>query len=197
MRADAHRLGWDLRVIGIGEHATTRAVESLTGGGPVLLAGTAGALDRGLSSGTAHLVREVWTHEGVLISPLVQSGLRVTGADTVIATPQDKLDLCDRTGAQLVDMESHAFARAARARGLDWAVVRGVSDAVDHHMPANAHRWFTADGGLRPLRAGWDLVRHPSDVPRLRAFMRRGHQAMLAVRSLILDRWGARQGIVR
>ena len=119
----ASRNGWTLMTTGIGAAAVEQALSADPRTGPVLLAGVAGALTADLAPGTAHLIAEVFTPGGVLHSPLIAEGLRVTGADEIIATPRDKAALAARTGGQGVDMESHAFAVAAEAAGRPWAII--------------------------------------------------------------------------
>jgi nucleoside phosphorylase len=174
----ASRNGWTLMTTGIGAAAVEQALSADPRTGPVLLAGVAGALTADLAPGTAHLIAEVFTPGGVLHSPLIAEGLRVTGADEIIATPRDKAALAARTGGQVVDMESHAFAVAAEAAGRPWAIIRGISDGINHHLPAGCDRWFTPEGGLRPIRAAWDLIGRPRDLVRMLAFARRTSQAM-------------------
>ena len=185
LRALAHQHGWIQKVSGIGAEAVTAAAQSAPGQGIVVLAGVAGALRREIQTGTAHHIREVHGPDGIIQAPLVDHGLRVTGADAIIATPQDKLDLAERTGADLVDMESHAFAAQMQALGRPWAIIRGVSDGVDHHLPAGCDRWFTAGGSLRIHRAAWDLLKRPGELPQLMAFAGRTRSAMRSVARLL------------
>ena len=177
--ARQHR--WTLITTGIGAVAIERALAACPPIGPVLLAGVAGALRADMEPGTAHLVAEVFTPEGILQSSVITDGIRVTGADEIIATPRDKAALAARTGAHVVDMESHAFAVAAEAAGRPWAIIRGVSDGINHHLPAGCDRWFTPKGGLLPLRAARDLAGRPRDLVRMLAFARRAGQAMRQV----------------
>lgn len=183
----ARRRGWTLITTGIGAQAVEHALATGPQTGPVLLAGVAGALEPEIKPGTAHLISEVYTSEAILRSPLLRTGLRVTGADEIVATPQDKARLAQRTGAQLVDMESHAFARAAERAGRSWAIIRGVSDGVDHHLPAGCDAWFTPQGGIRPFVAAKDLAGRPRDLLRMLAFARRTSRAMRSVARLADD----------
>ena len=98
MRPLARRLGWPLVVTGIGGDAVRRALTAAPGGGVVVLAGVAGAL-RGApyASGTAWTVREVVTNQGILTSPLLSEGIRVTQAEGIVATPGDKSALAKST----------------------------------------------------------------------------------------------------
>jgi nucleoside phosphorylase len=180
----ARRHGWTLITTGIGAEAVQSALSNRSQAGPVLLAGVAGALRPELKPGTAHLISEVYTTEGILQSPLNRNGLRATGADEIVGTPQDKARLAERTGAHVVDMESHAFAVAAEAAGRPWAIIRGVSDGVDHHLPAGCDAWFTPQGGIRPFVAAKDLACRPKDLLLMLAFARRTSRAMRNVAQL-------------
>ncbi|MCP4759544.1 MAG: hypothetical protein GY894_03675 [Planctomycetes bacterium] len=185
VRRLALRRGWPLVTTGIGADAISRAVAAVDPGRLLVLAGVAGALVPEMGSGTAHYVSEVFTQSGIRKSPVLSEGIRVTGADVVVATPSDKAALAARTGAHIVDMESHAFAEAADAAGHQWAIVRGVSDGVEHHLPAGCDRWFSPSGHLRPLVTTLDLARRPGDILPLMAFGRRTRMAMQEVVKLL------------
>ncbi len=185
MRRGARRHGWVLRTSGIGATAITEACAAAPGNGTVVLAGVAGALHPTMSAGSAWQVTEVYTEEGIVESPQESTGIRVTGADVIIATPEDKLALNERTGAHLVDMESHAFAEAMQQVGRPWAIFRGVSDGIEHSLPPGCDRWFAQDGGFRLPRACLDLLAAPHHVPPLLGFAARTRSAMRSVASLV------------
>ena len=190
----ARQYGWTLITTGIGAGAIEHALATGPQTGPVLLAGIAGALRRDLEAGTAHLISEVYTSQAILHSPIIPTGLRVTGADEIVATPEDKIHLAERTGAHVVDMESHAFALAAERAGRSWAIIRGVSDGVDHHLPAGCDAWFTPQGGLRPFVAARNLAGRPRDLLQLLAFARRTSRAMQNVAKLAEETFVANSG---
>lgn len=185
VRSLAQHLGWSVTTTGIGGEAVRRIVESTPPETPLILAGVAGALRPDLHAGSAYRISEVVTARGILTSPLASEGLRVTGADGVIATPDDKQALAERTGACLVDMESHDFAEAATEAGLRWAIYRGVSDGMDHSLPPGCDKWFSPEGRLRWTRAALSLSGKPTHVPSMIAFGMRTRNAMKAVRDLV------------
>ena len=185
VRPMAARHGWDVITTGIGATAVESAIASAPGTGPLVLAGVAGALRAEFRAGGAHLVREVVTSTGLLYSPLLDDGIRVTGADEIVATPEDKAALAEQTGAHIVDMESHAFAVLAESTGRGWMIVRGISDGVEHHLPPGCDKWFTSSGAIRPARAALDLARRPVDLVHLIAFAKRTATAMRAVAALL------------
>lgn len=97
-----------------------------------------------------------------------EAGVTVLGVDAPIWSVADKRAAHERTGATLVDCESHAVARECAQVGAWWRVVRGVSDPADRALPRQTSRWVTADGNTRAWRAAVDLVARPSLIPRVR-----------------------------
>ena len=191
IRPMAARRGWDVITTGIGATAVESAIASAPGTGPLVLAGVAGALRADFHPGGAYLVREVVTSTGLLYSPLLDDGIRVTGADKIVATPEDKTALAEQTGAHIVDMESHAFAVLAESTGRGWMIIRGISDGVEHHLPPGCDKWFTSNGSIRPVRAALDLTRRPRDLVHLIAFAKRTATAMRAVAILLNETFDA------
>ena len=163
----------------------------------VVLLGLAGALDTRLAPGTDHAAAEV---VGGDASAPLRSGLvagataRIVQTTTVVTTPTDKLRLASATRAQLVDMESHAFASCAETAGLSWAIVRGVSDGADETLPTELAGFVDARGETSILRVLGAIVRRPSLVP---ALMRIGRASRVALRnaSFTVDALGARAPI--
>jgi len=105
----------------------------------------------------------------------------VVGVDEPVFSAEDKRSLRERTGAFIVDTESHEFARACEAAGVRWAVVRGVSDGPDDSLPRQAARWVTEDGLTRPWRVAATLASHPWQVGRVAKLGRCSSKAMRAV----------------
>jgi len=163
----------------------------------VVLLGLAGALDTRLAPGTDHTAAEVVGRDAT--APL-RSGLvagttaRIAQTTAVVTTPTDKSRLAGATRAQLVDMESHAFASCAETAGLSWAIVRGVSDGADETLPAELAGFVDARGETSILRVLGAIVRRPSLVP---ALMRIGRASRVALRnaSFTVDALGARAPI--
>ena len=163
----------------------------------VVLLGLAGALDTRLAPGTDHAAAEVVGRDA---SAPLRSGLvagttaRIVETTAVVTTPTDKSRLAGATRAQLVDMESHAFASCAETAGLRWAIVRGVSDGADEMLPAELAGFVDARGETSILRVLGAIVRRPSLVP---ALMRIGRASRVALRnaSFTVDALGARAPI--
>lgn len=198
----------EIRVCGIGGEAVARAVRMVRGVGAmggeaaggsvpalVVLAGTAGGLTEGPPAPRIGFV--VHAETGRRFTPTAVAppepgtgaGLEagssdvavgVLGVDRLIDTPGEKRALHARFGTPLVDMESHAFAEACERAGLAWAVVRGVSDGPDDHLPGYILGWFNADGTSRPWRMVRDALLHPWQIP---ALIRTGRRTRTALRA--------------
>ncbi len=66
--------------------------------------------------------------------------------------------------ALAVDMESHVAARIARAYGLPFAIVRIVSDEVDHLLPYAITVSMRPDGGFDRTRMRASLAANPEQM---------------------------------
>jgi len=165
--------------------AAQGVAELVAGGASLLLSfGLAGGLDRTLRPGdivvgaglvaTTGKVRE--TDDALsqrLCAALDEGGCRwsaglVAGADQALATATAKRTLAARTGAVIVDMESHAVAAA----GLPFAILRVVVDPAERALPASVLNAIDSHGRVRPLALMAGLLRHPSEIGALRALAR-------------------------
>jgi len=110
----------------------------------------------------------------------------VAAGDAMVGSVEDKRTLLVRTGAAVVDMESHVVGRIADRCGLPFTVVRAVSDAADHTLPPAALAGLRPDG--RPdivavLRA---LAARPAQLPALLRTARGAEAAFKALKGLDL-----------
>lgn len=180
----AHRRATVL-TIGPGPDAAERAVLELDAGAAdvVILFGVAGGLTDTPLAPAIRAVIDPVTHE-TYCSPIItampphDSAVLVAGVDAPVRTPPAKRELAERTGAQLVDCESHAFARACRDRGMQWAIVRGVSDGPLESLPIEVSNWVDGRGRTRIGRVALDLMRRPSLLPRILLLGRRSNRAL-------------------
>lgn len=137
--------GATVAAAGMGAQRVTFAVEaSLASGGvtTLLSVGLAGSCIPELAAGEtaeASLVIDVRTGEkfktdvpAALEHPLV---LATTAA---IASVQEKSRLASSYGAAMVDMEAATVARLARAHGLKFRAIKGISDAHDFELASLA-----------------------------------------------------------
>jgi adenosylhomocysteine nucleosidase len=138
---------------GIGAEAARRAAEAviaLYSPAVVYSAGFAGALDPELRVGDlVHPARMINAADGSSVSLVDGKGVLVSfGA---VASPEQKSKLQEAFGAQAVDMEASAVARAAEARGVDFAVVKAISDESDFRFPS-LERFVDSDGRFLEAR---------------------------------------------
>ncbi len=140
---------------GPGPEAVRRWAESRAPEGPVILCGLAGALREPFETGQAFVAEAVLLGDGRRLAPTFDAAAAVgrrallcSSADT-LTTPETKQRCAERTGADLVDRESEAFAAAAEAGGWRWSVVRGVSDGPSATLPADIDGWVDRRGRSR------------------------------------------------
>ncbi len=165
-------------------------------GARVVLAGVAGAIApvdaaRAVVAGT---VIGPSNEEWVPTLPGAAGGpMRIVGLDHVLASVESK-DRAARTHrADVVDMESAAFAREAQARGWQWAVVRGISDTVDETLPQDIGSWVDERGRLRIWRVVRAIVANPMLLRRLHRLRARSLAGLAAADAALksLDAGGA------
>lgn len=153
---------------GIGAEAARRAAEaviSLYAPALVYSAGFAGALDPALKVGTVvRPERVVNAGDGSSVS--LGQGAGVLVSFGAVASPAQKAKLRDSFGAQAVDMEAAAVARAAEARGVGFAVVKVISDEFDFTLP-DMDRFVDSDGRFLESRFALFAAIRPSIWPQV------------------------------
>lgn len=184
----------EVRCCGPGALATRQGVQSseITGG-PIILAGLAGALREDISKGSAYVATRViddagrsWQPTGIAKGNLHgPSGPTIISTVHTITTTQDKRALAELSGADLVDLESAAFAEAASASGRRWAIVCGVSDGLHDTLPEDIDRWVDEQGRTRTSAVIAAILRHPGLVGEVRRLRADSIEAMNAVAEVI------------
>lgn len=175
---------------GIGSHAILPSVERAAAAPRkprlVILAGACGGLRPVEDVPPIARVIDEQGREwcGLGMSPI---GRTLVGVDRIVASPEDKRALADRTGAALVDMESHAFAAACERLGLAWSVVRGVSDSPEESLPPEVLNWIRPDGTTRSARALADLLLHPRLIPHVIAVLKRSRRVLPLVGKRVVE----------
>jgi adenosylhomocysteine nucleosidase len=122
---------------GIGAEAARRAAEAVIAiyaPSWVYSVGFAGALDPVLKVGTVIQPAQV-IDAGDGSRTNVGGGQGVLVSFGSVASPAQKAKLRESFGAQAVDMEAAAVARAAQLRGLEFRVVKAISDEFDFVFP--------------------------------------------------------------
>jgi adenosylhomocysteine nucleosidase len=91
----------------------------------------------------------------------------IVGVDRPVAEAGEKARLGARTGAAVVDMESHIAARMAAVHGFPFAALRIILDPVHLTLPPAALVGTNDDGRLNIAGVLRALVRTPSQLPSL------------------------------
>jgi adenosylhomocysteine nucleosidase len=123
---------------GIGGQPARRAAEAVIEQyGPTIIysVGFCGALDEKLKAGDVIQPGQVINaSDGSRVDIREGKGILVSFAS--VATPEQKAKLRESYSAQVVDMEAAAVARAAQARGIEFAAVKAISDEFDFVFPS-------------------------------------------------------------
>jgi hypothetical protein len=189
---DPDLAGIEIRTGGLGGERITAAVEALVSEHAaraqrpdlVVLLGCAGGLRPGLSG--APPVGMVIDEAGnEFIPSIIPAGddeqpVTLLGVDTLVPDVAAKRTLHARTAADMVDMESHAFALACSGHGLRWAIIRGVSDTADESLPDYMRSWIDDQGNYRLLRIALSLLSNPARIKEVQRVATRFGEAMKA-----------------
>lgn len=184
----------EVRCCGPGALATRQCVQSSAiTDEPIILAGLAGALREDISKGSAYVATRVidgaghsWHTTGVAKGNLHgPSGATIISTVHTITTTQDKRALAERSGADLVDLESAAFAEAASTAGRRWAIVRGVSDGLHDALPEDIDEWVDEQGRTRTSAVIAAILRRPALAGEVRRLRADSIEAMNAVAGMI------------
>lgn len=194
-------LGDDVRIecCGPGARAMTNWASALSNTDqPVVLAGLAGSLHEDHRQGAARIVdRVIDADSGAEFRSSFLGFCRGSAGDgrpvacsatsrgRVVSDPADRQGLRDRTGADLVDMESVAFARFASEADWRWGIVRGISDDLTTTMPQGIEQWVDARGRTRIWKAAISLAMRPGQIEAARCLRRVSVEAMLRVADTI------------
>jgi nucleoside phosphorylase len=151
----------------------------------VILAGVAGALTDRCNVGEAYRIGRIVSADGSNIgTPTLAGDTVITSVEEIIADEQRRAACVRETRADLVDMESAAFARCAQESGWRWAIIRGVSDGPTSPLPRYVTQWAKTDGTLDARAVMRDLALHPLRIP---AVMRLGRHTARALRAVAAE----------
>lgn len=179
----------EIQVCGPGASGVNRWAAAHAPTRPVILCGLAGSLSRSCEIGTAHVPSAVIDRDGLRHEPSLgippPEGPVISSADHTLTTPPAKRDFADRAEADLVDLESTAFARAAARGAWHWTIVRGISDGPETTLPADVDGWVTAQGDTRPGKVLQAVLRGRASIGQLRRLRADGMTAMRAAARLV------------
>lgn len=174
----------DVRVLqtGVGRDAVVeatrseaRAISETAGAATLILAGVCGGLR---PCPDVPRIARVIDERGREWRTQAPDGVTLIGVDRVISSPRDKRELAERTGAAIVDMESHAFIAECERLGARWHVIRGVSDTPEETLPGEVLGWIDAAGNTRYGRAAGDLIRRPRLIRPIASVLRRSARVL-------------------
>jgi adenosylhomocysteine nucleosidase len=147
---------------GIGAEAARRASEAVIAvfePAVVYSVGFAGALDSSFKVGDiVRPKRVVNARDGSSVGLDGGDGVVVTSPS--VASPKQKTKLRESYGAQAVDMEAAAVARAAELRGVTFGVIKAISDEVDFEFPST-EQFIDSSGNFSERRFALFAVMRP------------------------------------
>jgi adenosylhomocysteine nucleosidase len=167
---------------GIGAEAARRASEAaiaIFDPQSVCSAGFAGALDGKLQVGDILRPRSVIdSSDGSAVSLGEGEGVLVSFME--VASPAQKSKLRESYGAQAVDMEAAAVARAAESRHIPFTAIKAISDAADFDLPP-MDRFVNPDGGFSEMRFARFVAIRPWLWPKVARLAANSRQASHAL----------------
>jgi len=170
---------------GPGPQGVRRWADGARPQGPVLLCGLAGALSDRCPPGAAFVAAAVIGEDGARYDPTGAwrdpDGPVIAQARAAVTTPAGRSALAERSGADLVDLESAAFGSIACSRGWPWGVVRGVSDGPDAVLPPTIGDWVDDRGRTRGGRVVAAVLTGRASPSTLRRLGRDSAAALRAV----------------
>lgn len=167
---------------GIGAQAARRAAEAVIAiyaPRVIYSAGFAGALDPGLKVASVVQPRRV-VNAGDGSSVNLDRGEGVLVSFGSVASPVQKAKLRESYGAQAVDMEAAAVARAAEARGAIFEVVKVISDEADFIFPS-MERFVDSEGRFLERRFAVFFALRPWMWPKVIRLARNSSRASRAL----------------
>ena len=167
---------------GIGAEAARRAAEAiivLYRPTTLYSVGYAGALEPGLKvGGLIHPSRLIDVRDGSSVQLGGENGVLLT--NPAVASREQKRKLCESYGAQTVDMEAAAVARAAQARGITFGLVKVISDEVDFEMPST-DRFVDGEGRFSEIGFALYAAVRPWLWPKVMQLARNSRRATQAL----------------
>src|SRR3954463_278216 len=161
---------------GDGKHLAADLTHARAAGcGGLISFGVAGGLAPGLKPGSCVIGSSVldgdverptdsrWSQRLTRMIPGSVLGA-IAGVREPLAFASEKQELHEKTGALIVDMESHIVARTAAQHGVPVAAIRVVVDPVTRTIPRSALAGTRSDGTIDPLAVVRSLVRYPRDL---------------------------------
>lgn len=109
----------------------------------------------------------------------------MAGSDYPLILPDEKADLRASSGAVAVDMESHAVAEVAFDLGLPFLILRAVVDSARRTVPSWVMDTVGDDGRVDPLKAAFEAICRPWDIPMLGLLAFESEKGLKSLRRVI------------
>jgi adenosylhomocysteine nucleosidase len=97
-----------------------------------------------------------------------------------VTSPDQKAKLREAFSADVVDMEAMGVWRAAEARGMQFGMVKAISDEADFHFPA-MERFVDGQGNFSEARFAFFAALRPWLWPRVIRLARNSRRASQAL----------------
>ena len=153
-------------IVGIGAQNAEKSVRNfLPGFTPklVLTCGFAGGLNPDLKIGDVAFE----TADENLCAKLLAAGAKPAKffcADRIATTVAEKKVLRERSGADVVEMESAAIQAVCAERGIPCATVRVISDTADEDLPLDFNALAKPDKSLDFGKLAWAIIKSPGKI---------------------------------
>jgi adenosylhomocysteine nucleosidase len=167
---------------GIGAASARRAAEAVIANfepKTIYSVGFAGALDQKLRVGDVvrpHAV--INSGDGSRVT--LNDGEGVLVSFDAIASPAQKVKLRESYAAHAVDMEAAAVARSAGLRGIEFAAIKVISDAVNFDFPS-MERFVESDGRFSEGKFAFYTALRPWLWPQVARLAKNSRQASRAL----------------
>lgn len=151
----------------------------------VLNCGFAGGLNPALNLGDVVFAVEA--------NPELQAKLGQAGArparfhcvDRVAATNADKRALRQASGADAVEMESHAMEQVCREHAIPWGTVRVILDTAEEDLPLDFSQLLTPEQQMDYRKLAGALMKSPGKVAALLKLQKQSRQAAAALAQVL------------
>lgn len=128
----------------------------------ILMAGLAGGLDPSLQIGDV-----VIDDQSTLTTQFEALRGQILTSATLIATPADKADCFDRSGAVGVDMENQTVREWAAKMDVPFLGIRAISDRADQSLDPGILNAIDEFGGIKPIQLAAGLLGRPARIASL------------------------------